>query len=73
MEYQCSVSCHCGKPSINVHCYGTFEYCKGVCSRCGAVHIGKQIPLSNGDHRYISEISHTVKSSMLHFFELIRR
>lgn len=72
MEYQCSVLCHCDNPSIDVHCYGSFEYCEGVCPRCGATHVGKQIPLSSGGHRYVIEIKHTTMSRVLYFVELVK-
>lgn len=71
-SYQCSVHCHCGRPSIQVDCYGTFEYCEGTCSRCGTRHIGKQIPLSNGNHRYETEEIPTVTSGVMKTKEFLK-
>lgn len=72
MKYQCSVSCHCGNPSVDVDCYGTFEYCEGICTRCGASHIGRQVLISSGEHRYVTEIKHTIKSRFLYEYEMLK-
>lgn len=66
VKYQCSIFCHCTKLPKNIACYGNFEYCVGICPNCGATHIGRQIPLADGGHRYVTEIRHTVKSTILH-------
>ena len=65
-KYQQSVSCHCSKFSIDVKCYGSFEYSEGVCSNCGAIHIGRQIKTQSG-HRYETEIKHSPRSKFLYF------